>query len=119
MAVYLNFDEMVSEKRLLMIGEREFDVTDMPVKVMLFLNNRTVERKKENSEVLFTDYYEALYTWFKEQNADVTSAWMDEHISGSQLKQIIHAVFVPLLNPSPVAFVKKEALTKDAPRKNQ
>lgn len=117
MAVYLNFDDIAKEKRILTIGEREFDVTEMPIKVMLFLNTRTVERKKEGSEVLFSDYYEALHTWFKEQNPDITSAWMDEHISGSQLKQIIHAVFIPLLNPSPVAFVEKEALTKHTPKK--
>jgi len=117
MAKYLNLDDINSEKRLLTVGGKEFDVTEMPIKVMLFLNSRTVERRKENSEVLFSDYFDALHTWFKEQNGDITTAWMEEHIGGSQLKQIIHAVFVPLLNPSPVAFVEKEALTKTAPKK--
>jgi len=112
MAVYLNLDDINEEKRLLKIGGREFDVTEMPVSIMLCLNTRTVDRKKQGSEVLFSDYYDALLSWFKLQDESITSTWLDENINGSKLKQIIHAVFVPLLNPSPVAFTPKEAQVK-------
>lgn len=117
MAVYLNLDEVQPEKRILTVGKRDFDVTDMPVSVMFFINKTTVTRQKEGSGVLYSDYYEALYMWFKSQDETITQTWMDEHITGTMVKQIIGAVFVPLLNPSPVAFVEKEATTKNTPRK--
>lgn len=117
MAKYLNLDDITIDKRFITIGGKEFDVSEMPVNVMLFLNARTVERRMNGSEVLYSDYHEAFVQWIKSIDESITTDWFNSHINGSKLKTIVNQVFVPLLVPSPVEFTEPEAPVKQTPKK--
>jgi len=110
MTLYLDFDELCPEKRIVKIGGKEFDVTDMPAETMMLLNRRTIERKREGLEVLYEDFVEILCEWLKPQDSTITEAWITEHLPGSKIKSMIIAIFNPITN-SPLGKFEEKKLT--------
>ena len=107
MATYADFSGMGKDKRYGTIGEFEFDFTNPPLSVILFLNKRTAERKREGLGVLYEDYYEALYMWLKAQNSDITKKWMENNLNSTQFQQVVFAVFLDVTNVPLVKFEEK------------
>ena len=110
MALYANFDDAPPEKKVGVIGKKEWDFTEMPLDVTLFINRRQAERKREGLQMLMEDYFDALLMWIQTQDADVNAEWLTRHLSGSKLQQIVIPVFLMALNPPLVQFAEKTAI---------
>ena len=110
MTLYANFDEYQPEKLVGTIGGREWDITELPLDVSLFINRRQAERKREGLQMLQEDYFDALLMWLQIQDEDITSEWLTSNITGVKLNQIIIPVFLQALNAPLVKFAEKTAI---------
>lgn len=107
MALYADFSQSGMEQKIAKIGDREFDVTEMPVDVYLFMNRRVSERRKEGLTLLAEDYYDIILQWLKLIDETVTSEWLDSVTSCSKLQQLAISVVNPQMNPPLVKFAEK------------
>lgn len=107
MATYADFSRTATERRYATIGDREFDVTSAPIGVVLFLNKRTAERKRDGLGVLYVDYLEALALWLKAEDPEITTKWIETTLNGDQFQQVILALFSDLNKVPLVQFEEK------------
>ena len=112
MVLYADFSKSGMDQRIAKIGDKEFDVSEMPVDVYLFTNRRVAERRKEGLYLLAEDYYDIVLMWLKAIDETVTTEWLDSAISCAKLQQIAQAVITPQMNPPLVKFEEKGSLLK-------
>jgi len=107
MVLKLDLDDPHTEQKLVTLGGMEMNFTEMPIDVFLFINERASERRSEGKLLTGKDYYDATLLWLQTLKGKdvITSAWLDEHLSGNRLQQFVLAVINPLMNPAPLEFV--------------
>ena len=117
MALYADFSQSGLDQRIAKIGDKEFDVSEMPVDVFLFTNRRIADRRKEGLYLLAEDYYDIILLWLKSIDESVTSEWLDGAITCATLQQISNAIITPQLNPPLVQFEEKGSKLKNTKSK--
>ena len=110
MVLYANFDDNIPQKKIAVLGKREWDFTEIPLDVSLFINRRQAERKRENLQMLMEDYFDALLMWLQFQDDTITADWLTKNLTGSKLQQVIVPVFLMALNPPLVKFEEKTSI---------
>lgn len=111
MVLKLDLNDPHSEQKLMTLGEYEINVTEMPIDVFLFLNERSAERRAEGKFLMGKDYYDATLMWLQSIKGKdtITTVWLDENLSGNRLQQFVLTVINPLMNPAPLEFTDPAA----------
>lgn len=106
MVLKIDFNDPHTEQKIITIGQYDLNVTEMPIDVFLFLNERASIRRVEGKFLLGSDYYDAILMWFQALKGKdvITTTWLDEVLSGNRLQQFVMAVITPLMNPAPLEF---------------
>ena len=106
MVLKLDLNDPRTEQKLMTLGEYELNVTEMPINVFLFINERASDRRAEGKYLLGSDYYDATLMWLQALKGKdvITSKWLDENLSGNRLQQFVITVITPLMNPAPLEF---------------
>ena len=111
MVLKLDLDNPHTEQKVMTLGNTEFNITEMPIDVFLFLNERSSERRAEGKFLMGSDYYDATLMWLQALKGKdtITTAWLDENLSGNRLQQFVLTVINPLMNPAPLEFTDPAA----------
>lgn len=111
MVLKLDLDDPRTEQKLVTLGGIEFNMTEMPIDVFLFLNERNADRSRDGGNLIARDYYDGILMWLQSlKGTDViTSKWLDEVLSGNRLQQFIITVVRPAMLPPPLEFVDPAA----------
>jgi hypothetical protein len=111
MVLKLDLDDPHTEQKIMTLGGTEFNITEMPISVFLFLNERSAERRVDGKFLMGSDYYDATLMWLQaiKGSDNITTKWLDENLSGNRLQQFVLTVINPLMNPAPLEFVDPAA----------